>query len=226
MLDFDITILTANWRVILSGLRMTLLICVISLPLGFVLGILLALCRISKISLLRIGALVLIELVRNVPFLVQIFMVFYVLPFYGIRFEPLNAGLGCLSVYGMVYYAEIIRGAILSVPRGQWEAAQALGLSSGTIMRKIIFPQTFGYLIPPTTNISITLIKESSVLSVITVAELTYIGQWIIGKYFAPVEMFSTIAIIYLAMTALFSKIMGFTERRLTRYARLNKVEA
>ena len=101
--------------------------------------------------------------------------------------EPLTAGVGCLSVYAGAYFSEIIRGAILSVPQGQSEAAQALGLPGGLIMRRIIFPQMLGYLIPPMTNMGMTLIKESSVLSVITLAELTYIGQFVIGKAFAPV---------------------------------------
>jgi polar amino acid transport system permease protein len=137
--------------------------------------------------------------------------------------EPLTAGVGCLSVYAGAYFSEIIRGAILSVPKGQSEAAQALGLPGGLILRRIIFPQMLGYLIPPMTNMGMTLIKESSVLSVITLAELTYIGQFVIGKAFAPVEMFTVIALLYWVITALFAAGMQTLEKRFTRFASLGR---
>lgn len=177
----------------------------------------------SKHGWLRNPALAFIEIIRNTPFLIQVFMVFYVLPFYGIRMEPLTAGIGCLSAYAAAYFAEIIRGAIQSVPVGQSEAARALGLPGLLIMRRIIFPQMLGYLIPPLTNMGMTLIKESSVLSVITVAELTYMGQFVIGKAFAPVEMFSVIALIYWLITALFGAGMQIMEKRVNRFAQISR---
>jgi polar amino acid transport system permease protein len=220
---FDFTIIVTYWPKIVEGLLLTLLICALALPSGFVLGLLVCLSRMSKYRGLKNPALVFIEIIRNTPFLIQVFIVYYVLPFYGIRMEPLTAGVGCLSVYAGAYFSEIIRGAILSVPKGQSEAAQALGLPGGLILRRIIFPQMLGYLIPPMTNMGMTLIKESSVLSVITLAELTYIGQFVIGKAFAPVEMFTVIALLYWVITALFAAGMQTLEKRFTRFASLGR---
>jgi len=220
-MNFDFAIIARYWPKIAEGLVLTVFICALALPLGSILGLLVYLARMSRYRILSNTALVFIELVRNIPFLIQIFIVFYVLPFYGIRFEPLTAGIGCLSVYGSAYFAEIIRGAIQSVPKGQSEAAKSLGLLYWVTLRRIIFPQMVGYLIPSATNMAITLIKESSVLAVITVAELTYIGQFIIGKAFAPVEIFSLIALIYWIITALFSLGMRVLEYRCTRFARI-----
>ena len=107
--------------------------------------------------------------------------------------------------------------------KGQIEAAKSLALPKLLIMRKVVLPQALGYLIPPTTNMSMTLVKESSVLSVITVAELTYASQFVIGKYFAPVEMFSVVAILYWALNALLSWGLGALEWRATRFARLGR---
>jgi len=220
---FDFAIIITYWPKIAEGLLLTLLICALALPMGFILGLLVCLARMSGYPGLKNIALVFIEIIRNTPFLIQVFIVYYVLPFYGIRMEPMTAGVGCLSVYAGAYFSEIIRGAILSVPQGQTEAAQALGLPGGLIMRRIIFPQMLGYLIPPMTNMGMTLIKESSVLSVITLAELTYIGQFVIGKAFAPVEMFTVIALIYWIITAIFAAGMQTLEKRFTRFARLGR---
>jgi His/Glu/Gln/Arg/opine family amino acid ABC transporter permease subunit len=223
--SFDIGIILQYLPQILHGLAMTVMICAVSLPIGFALGSLICMARMSRHRTLRNLALAVIEFFRNTPFLIQVFIVFYVLPFYGLRMKPLGAGILCLSIYGGAYFAEIIRGAILSVPRGQVEAAQALGLSYREIMVKVVFPQMLSYLIPPVTNISITLIKESSVLSVITVTELTYISQFIIGKTFAPVEMFTVVALIYWSTTALFSLGMKRMETRFARIAVLGRVQ-
>jgi len=222
-LNFDVTIIINYWPKIVEGILNTLLICALSLPTGFIFALFVCAARMSKRGWLRNPALAFIEIIRNTPFLIQVFMVFYVLPFYGIRMEPLTAGIGCLSAYAAAYFAEIIRGAIQSVPVGQSEAARALGLPGLLIMRRIIFPQMLGYLIPPLTNMGMTLIKESSVLSVITVAELTYMGQFVIGKAFAPVEMFSVIALVYWLITALFGAGMQIMEKRVTRFAQISR---
>lgn len=211
-MNFDVNIIIKYWPSIVDGLTMTLFICALSLPIGVALAVGVCMVRMSKNLVFRNIAIAFIEVIRNIPFLIQVFMFFYVLPFYGVNMKPLTAGVGCLSVYASGYFAEIIRGAILSVPSGQNEAAQALGLPAREIMRKIIFPQMLGYLIPPLTNIGITLIKDSSVLAIITVAELTYCGQFVIGKTFAPVEIFSMIALIYWIITALFSLGMRILE--------------
>jgi len=213
-MTFNVRIIIEYLPWIKEGLTFTILICSLALPIGFVLGSVVCIALMSQNSALRNIAVAYVEVLRNIPFLILIFIVFFVLPFYGLRIAPLTAGIGTLSVYASAYFAEIIRGAILSVPKGQREAAQALGLRPGIIMRKIIIPQMLGYLIPPVTNIGITIIKESSVLSVITVTELTYYSNYIIGKTFSPFEILPLVAVIYLIITAVFSLGMNVLENR------------
>ena len=202
---------------------MTLIICAIALPIGLILSTGICAMRMSENRILKSLSIAFIEVVRNTPFLIQVFLVFYVLPFYGLLMKPIIAGVGCLSIYASAYFAEIIRGAILSVPKNQKEAAQALGLPVSQIMRKIIFPQMLGYLIPPMTNMGITIIKESSVLSIITIAELTYYSQFVIGKTYAPVEIFSLVGLIYWVITTLFAFVMKNIENHYTYIARIEK---
>ncbi len=211
---------------IFKGLNMTLIICAIALPIGLILSTGICAMRMSENRILKSLSIAFIEVVRNTPFLIQVFLVFYVLPFYGLRMKPIVAGVGCLSIYASAYFAEIIRGAILSVPKNQKEAAQALGLPANQIMRKIIFPQMLGYLIPPITNMGITIIKESSVLSIITVAELTYYSQFVIGKTYAPVEIFSLVGLIYWIITTLFAFVMKNIENHYTYIARIEKTNS
>ncbi len=225
-MDFDINIILKYWPMIFKGLNMTLIICAIALPIGLILSTGICAMRMSENRILKSLSIAFIEVVRNTPFLIQVFLVFYVLPFYGLRMKPIVAGVGCLSIYASAYFAEIIRGAILSVPKNQKEAAQALGLPANQIMRKIIFPQMLGYLIPPITNMGITIIKESSVLSIITVAELTYYSQFVIGKTYAPVEIFSLVGLIYWIITTLFAFVMKNIENHYTYIARIEKTNS
>jgi His/Glu/Gln/Arg/opine family amino acid ABC transporter permease subunit len=220
-MDFDINIILKYWPIIFEGLTLTLFICVIALPIGLILSTGVCAIRMSQNWILKSLSIAFIEVIRNTPFLIQIFLVFYVLPFYGIRTKPIIAGICCLSIYASAYFAEIIRGAILSVPKNQNEAAQALGVTPKQVLRKVIFPQMLGYLIPPMTNMGITIIKESSVLSIITVAELTYYSQFVIGKAFAPVEIFSLVGLIYWIITALFALGMRIIENRYDFIARI-----
>lgn len=141
-------------------------------------------------------------------------MMFYALPFYGIRLSGLTTGFICLSIYGGAYFAEVFRGGVEAVSKGQFDAAKALGLKYGFYMRRVIFPQLYTYVFPPGTNIALTMIKESSLLSMITVAELTYAAHDINGRTFTPVETFATIAVIYWVICTLFLKLTQILQSR------------
>ena len=212
-MSFDLSILTDNWQYFALGLAKTVLICAISLPLGFALGSLIALIRLRAGPILNTIALTYIELIRNIPFLVQVFLLFFALPFAGIRLSPMTAGIIALSSYAAAYVSEIVRGGILSIPPGQGEAARALGLSSGQTFWKVLFPQVIGYVLPAATNLTITLIKESAALSIITVGELTYMSQDVIGRTFAPVEVFTLIALIYWGLNSLLAQFAAWLEK-------------
>jgi His/Glu/Gln/Arg/opine family amino acid ABC transporter permease subunit len=214
-MSFDLSVLIDNWQYFAQGLAKTVLICAISLPLGFALGSLIALIRLRAGPVLNAIALAYIELIRNIPFLVQVFLLFFALPFAGVRLSPMTAGIIALSSYAAAYFSEIVRGGILSIPPGQGEAARALGLSYGVTFWKVLFPQVVGYVLPAATNLTITLIKESAALSIITVGELTYMSQDVIGRTFAPVEVFTLIALVYWSLNALLAQFAACLEKYL-----------
>jgi len=196
-MDFDFQIVWGNRALLLEGFYMTIAISALAVPVSIMVGVVIVLMRISKIFALKSVAIVYIEIIRNTPFLIQIFLVFYALPFFGVRLSGIPTGILCLTIYGSAYFAEIFRGGIESVSRGQVDASKALGLPYMFYIRKVIFPQLLGYIIPPGTNIAITMVKESSLLSMITVAELTYMAHDLNGRTFSPVEVFASIAVLY-----------------------------
>jgi polar amino acid transport system permease protein len=210
---FDISVVTGNWQAFARGLEVTVLFCAASSVLGLCLGLVVALGRLSHSPWLRGPAAAFVEVIRDTPFLVQAFVMFFVVPALGVPISATAAGIGALTLYGGAYFAESIRGAILSVPRGQVDAARAAGMSHALAMRRIVFPQMMAYLIPPLTNQVIGLIKDSSVLSIITVPELTMATQTVLGTTFAPVEAYSVVALLYWALTASVAAAMGHLER-------------
>lgn len=203
-MEFDFLAIWNNKSLLAEGLATTLFISVVAIPLSILVGMIVALMRVSGNVFLRWIATTYVEIIRNTPFLIQIFMVFYALPFVGIRLSGLPTGVLCLAIYGAAYYSEIFRGGIESVPKGQFDASKALGLPYWFYMYRLIVPQLYKYVIPPGTNIALIMIKESSLLSMITVAELTYVAHDINGRTFSPVESFTAIAILYWLVSALF----------------------
>lgn len=217
-MSFDVSIIADGLPLLARGLGYTLLICGIALPAGFMVGMLCALARLSGIRWLNWMVLGYVELIRNTPFLIQVYLVFFVLPEIGIRLEGTVVGVVSLAVYCGAYFAENVRGAIQTIPRGQTEAAEALGITYWTIQRKVIFPQMLSYLIPTSSNLTISLIKDSAILSVITVPELTYQAQVIIGRAFAPMEGFTAIALIYWGLNSLVALGLRKWEQHASRY--------
>jgi His/Glu/Gln/Arg/opine family amino acid ABC transporter permease subunit len=206
-MTFDYMAIWDNRDILIDGVLTTLLVSTIAIPIGICIGIVICMMRISENRMLRWSSIIYIEVLRNIPFLILIFLVFYALPFYGLRLSGLTTGFICLSIYGGAYFAEIFRGGIQSVSKGQFDASKALGLKYGFYMRRVIFPQLYKYIIPPGTNIALTMIKESSLLSMITVAELTYAAHDVNGRTFTPVETFATIAMLYWLISTVFLKL-------------------
>ncbi|AXI43301.1 amino acid ABC transporter permease [Sulfitobacter sp. SK011] len=140
-MTFDYAAIWDNRDILIDGVFNTLLISFIAIPIGIFIGVVTCLMRIAKRRLLRWPAIAYIELMRNIPLLILIFMMFYALPFYGIRLSGLTTGFICLSIYGGAYFAEVFRGGVEAVSKGQFDAAKALGLKYGFYMRRVIFPQ-------------------------------------------------------------------------------------
>lgn len=197
------------------GSLVTIQISVCSAILAYVLGFGIGLCSLSHIKALRWAAGAYVDFIRGTPLLIQIFLVFFVLPLVGIRLSEIWAGIFALALNGAAYIAETVRGGVGSIEKGQTEAAKSIGMTNPTILTWILLPQALRQMVPPLTNELITLTKNSSLLSVISVYELTRAGQAIISVHFVPFEIFLLIALYYYALISALAWFSRFLERRL-----------
>lgn len=201
---------------LMTGLYYTLLISVLGLLIGFVLGAIFGFGRISKNKLIYGISSVYIEVLRGTPVLVQAIWIFYALPLIiHYNFDSVTAGVIVIALNSGAYIAEIVRGAVQSIEKGQMEAGRSLGLDHGKTMRYIIWPQAFKRMIPPLGNQFIISIKDTSLLSVILVPELIFQGRLIAANHFNAVEIYTTVALFYLAITLTLSFVLSIAERRL-----------
>lgn len=205
--------------ILLKGSVMTVELTVITLILGTLLGIFLALLKLSKNIILRSLSGFYTWIFRGTPLLLQLFFFYYGLPFIGIELTPFMAAVLGLGLNCGAYMAEIIRGGIQSINKGQFEAAKALGFSYGETMRKIILPQTWKVIIPPVGNEFISILKDTSLVSTIAMVELMRSAQQIYASSFDPISVFLTAAVLYLIMTTVFTTVFGIFERRLAIYS-------
>ncbi len=198
---------------ILEGLKITLNITWISLILTYVIGLVTALMRLSNSLLARAIARVYLEITRNTPLLVQIFFMYFVIaPILDI--DRFAAGVLALSFFEGSYASEIYRSGIVAINKGQWEAAYTLGLSTYQSYRYIILPQAIRRILPPLTSQAVSLIKDSSLVSVIAVYEMTMYANEIASETFLVFEIFFTIAAIYLALAITLSRFVAYFEKR------------
>jgi His/Glu/Gln/Arg/opine family amino acid ABC transporter permease subunit len=213
-MSFDFSVISYGLPIFAEGLVNTVLFCAVAIAGGLPLATALALARLSRRRNLRVPATSFVEILRNTPFLVQVFLLYFALPALGMRLGATTAGLVALTAYAGAYFAEAIRGAILSVPRGQLESARALGMPYLRAVRRIVAPQMMGYLLPALTNQMIGVIKDSAVLSVITVPDMAMAAQQVLGETFAPVESYVMVAVLYWVLTASVAAVMMQLERR------------
>lgn len=199
----------------LRGARLTILLAVIATVLGFVLAIALALMRVSHTRLLRWPAAIYVEFIRGTPLLVQILVAWLVLPFFGLKLPILWAGALALTVNTSAYQAEAIRGGIQGIPTGQMEAATSLGMTNLQAMRHIILPQALRLTLPPLGNEFVILLKDTSLVSVIGVVELTQIGRIFSAQTFLVLETWLGVAVIYFVMTYAMTLVLRHLEKRL-----------
>ncbi len=213
---FKFDVVSGNLGFLLSGVELTLVVTVAALSSGSVLGLVVALARMSARRWLQTLAIVYIEVFRNTPALIQLMWVYYCLPILtGIDLSALTSATIALAVNGAAYIAEIIRGGIQGVDRGQVEAARTLGLSHPQTMRRIVLPQAFRRMIPPFVNESVSILKFSSLVSVLGVADLTYQAQVLSTTTFRPIEIFTFIAIVYFVLCTALSYFARRLELRL-----------
>jgi len=199
---------------LLQGLWVTLEISAVSLLLAFVIGLVTALLRLSGSWMGRAVARVYLEMIRNTPLLVQLFFVYFVAaPILGI--DAFASAVLALSLFEGAYASEIFRSGIVSIPRGQWEAAASLGLPSWQIYRHVILPQALRWILPPLTGQGISLIKDSALVSTIAIYDLTMQGRAIISETYLVFEIWFVVAAIYLALTLSLSMMVRHLETRM-----------
>ena len=202
---------------LLSGLWVTIEISVISLILAVILGIILGIFSISTSKILKGIATVYIYIVRGTPLMVQaLFLFFGVGQALGIRFDPMVAGIMTLTVNATAYMAEIFRGGIQAVDHGQMEAARSLGLSYSKAMIKVILPQAVKIMIPSILNQFIVTLKDTSILTVISIRELTSSGQIIIARNFKSLEMYAIVACMYFILITILTLVSSYIERKIS----------
>jgi len=214
--SFRFNVVTDNLGFLLAGARATILVTIAALLIGMVIGLVVGMARLSKRPYVAGPATAYIEVFRNTPALVQLIWVYYCLPILtGLNMNALISCTIALAVNGSAYLAEIFRGGIQSIDRGQVEAARTLGMSHLQTMRKEVLPQAFRRMIPPFVNESVALLKFSSLVSVLGVADLTYQAQVLSTTTFRPIEIFTFIAIVYFGLCTLLSYSARRLERRL-----------
>lgn len=192
----DFSIVREAVPVLLDGLGVTALVSAIGIPLGIAVGIVAAYAAQSRTPL-RPVALAYVELVRNIPYLILVYLSFFGLPKLGIGASAMTVALGCTAFYTGGYFCEILRAALRSVPRGQTQASLSLGMTFWQTQRHVVAPQLFGYLTPPTTSLVIMMFKDSAIFSVMSLPEMTYQSNLLTANTFAYVEVLGTTALIY-----------------------------
>ncbi|WP_454861313.1 amino acid ABC transporter permease [Peribacillus frigoritolerans] len=210
MLDFSI--LTENLDMYLLGFKNTIMSSLIALVSSLILGVLIAIMRIAPIKPLNWLGTAYVEFIRNIPLLIITFFFFL-----GLKLSGLYAGTLALTIYTSSFIAEAIRAGILSVPKGQMEAARSYGLTYGQAMRLVILPQAVKIVIPPLGNQFINLVKNSSILAVVAGLDLMYHGDLISSRTFVVFDVYIFVAAFYLILTIPLSFGVGYLEKRLAK---------
>lgn len=207
---------------LLRGAVITIEVTTFAIFFGLILGTIAAFGKLSRRSVFRIPSSIYVDFIRGTPLFVQILLFYYGIPglIIGItgdpfRIDPIIAGIAVCSINSGAYNAEIVRAGIKSVDRGQMEAARSLGMTEGQAMKEVIMPQAVKLIIPPLGNEFIALLKDSSLLAIISVHELSKNGMLYVSKTFAAFPTYISVAFVYLALTMGISHVLGYIERRL-----------
>ncbi|EZP60998.1 amino acid ABC transporter permease [Exiguobacterium acetylicum] len=201
----------------LEGLQVTLYIFIIAVIVGFLIGLVVALMRLSPLKILNAIAIIYIDVIRGTPFIVQLFFIYFGLnSLEWLSMDRMYAGILTVAINAGAYFAEIIRAGIQSIDKGQTEAARSLGMTGRQTMVQIILPQAFRRMLPTITNQSIISLKDTSLLSIIGIADLTQQGQVQQSTTFEPFIVWSVVGLMYFVIIYLLSLVAKFLERRFT----------
>ncbi|MBR3206930.1 MAG: amino acid ABC transporter permease [Bacillus sp. (in: Bacteria)] len=200
---------------LMDGLQTTLYIFVVAIILGFIIGLIVALFRLSPFKILNFIALVFVNAIRGTPFIVQLFFIYFglnTLEF--ISLDRVPAGIITVAINAGAYFSEIIRAGIQSIDKGQTEAARSLGFTGGQNMRFIVLPQAFRRMLPAITNQAIISLKDTSLLSIIGIADIMQRGQVQASATFDPLNVWLIVGVIYFVIIYLLSLLASYAERR------------
>ena len=217
-IDFDIV--AQALPVLAKGLKLTATLSAIGLPLGIAAGTAAAYMADSRSRWLRAVALGYVELVRNIPFLILVYLAFFGLPKIGLLISAFTIGTWTMAFYTGGYFCEILRAAFRSVPRGQVRAALSLGMSDWQVQRSIVVPQILGFLMPPLTSLAIMMFKDTAVFSVMSLPELTYQSNLMTADTFAYLEVLGLTALIYWGSSIVIDVCGQLLELRVQRWRR------
>lgn len=207
MATFDLAL--RYWPLLANGLLLTVGVSLTGIALGLLAAIPLAACKHSPRALRRMPAAGLIEALRNAPFIVVLFLVHFGLPRLGVRLAAWESGILALALYGSAYFAEVLLAAYRAVPAGQTEAARSLGLSRWAVLRLVVGPQMIGVGLPPARVIAIMLLKDSAILSIIAVPELTHATLRIQAETFDTLGTFTITAALYWLLATALGGLIG-----------------
>ena len=217
MPEFISLAISSFWPMLYAGLVFTIPITLISIFLGLLLGFIVALIRLYGPAPLKNVVRFYVWIIRGTPLLVQLFLIFYALPSVGITLDAFPAAVIGFTLNVGAFTSEVIRATLLSVAKGQWEAAHSIGMSWGQSLRYIILPQAARVAVPPLSNTFISLVKDTSLASVITVPELFLAAQRIAAVTYQPLILYSEAALLYLLISSVLSYLQSRLELRLER---------
>ncbi|WML42818.1 amino acid ABC transporter permease [Neobacillus sp. PS3-40] len=208
-------VMIAALPILLQGLKVTLYIFVLAITLGFLLGLVVALLRLAPFKILNWIAKIYVDAIRGTPFIVQLFFIYFgINSFHIISLNSTTAGIVTVAINAGAYFAEIIRAGIQSIDKGQTEAARSIGLTGAQTMLHVVLPQAFRRMLPTITNQSIISLKDTSLLSIIGIADLTQQGQIQAAATFEVFKIWLAVGIIYFIVIYLLSVLANFVERR------------
>ncbi|WP_373842042.1 amino acid ABC transporter permease [Limosilactobacillus sp.] len=226
------TIQSSLPQLLAAGFKYTIPLAIISFFFGLLIALLTALVRLSRqggaFMILKWLARFYVWLFRSTPLLVQLFIVFFGLPYlrikgvlpHGIKLAPFTAGIITFSLNTGAYASETLRADIAAVPRGQWEAASSIGMTRWQVLERIVLPQALRIALPPLSNSFISLVKDTSLAASITIMEMFAVSQQIAAENYQPLVMYTLVAVIYAIFTTILSYLQGYLERRLGTQAK------
>lgn len=197
-----------------KGTVTTLYLSAASVLLASALGLVLAMLQLYGGFILRALVEVYLYFIRGVPLLVLLFAMYYALPYAGVRIEPFTGGIAVIGVYFGAFMTEVFRASVLSVPKGQWEAGRVIGLTTPRILLDIVLKQAARMAGPPYINTCIMVVKGTSLVAVIGLADVTYVGKQIVERTLAPFEIFGAVALVYFAICFGLSRLGRYLEHR------------